>query len=1062
MAGFYSDYEQRVSSALIQHLKSDYQLLVAENLIKLNGLQWSSPNSSDVYIIGPNKDVVEFAIESLESLLDKNRNPLCSLENGRTRLDFKGALAKNIIKSQQILKEKTSYIFIYESTYNNDVTVSCKYDYYSKIRKTIDQIINSTSSTGSSSLLDKNVVEGKSQYNGCPGSPSTPLYHFQHSTFQYIFKTKNIQVYVYKASITDVTGIDAIVNAADEYLRHERGVSFAICEADGYSMKKQCLELVRKHGRIPIGQNVVTKPGKLKHLKTIIHAVGPCWDDYSEKKQCAMALHETIINVLKTANTHCIRKIAFPPVSAGKFKVPKNVCAQMYIKAIMDYSRDVKPNNVTEIHFVDIKDDILKAIREAHENCEKSPELLDFKNLDFKNALGYAPQQGGARARTPSLSDRQSQGHHGGASYLPCEVQYLDTETMPFGGQQKIFKVKKRLTVRIYNGSIVKVSRVDALVCSVGTDFKGGKLAEAFELAGGAVYTKELSNLKRTGQSVGDVAVLLEPGNLRSKHILLAIMESKRITTLDENTARKLKDMYVKILETANTYGMKTIALPLLGSGFLVKDAANLECCCNSLFDGLTSSQVVRGNCVEDIQVVNIHPEVTDAIVRVFHQRSVQSQTKSKYGGKVGESNSSGERTPKLKKPGLPLHHTQSLKLPNDYKKGDGKKEKERCASVHVPSSPGFSQDKDGSYNQVHGSGSQWNDRNEVKKKKRTQSSSSLSSQDEEDAGNMEPSQNEKLCQKQTQGNQPVSGDGESWLGTENGDGESWLGTENGGKPGNLTIYDVDADKLKTLNKCKIEKSVDTCSSDTCDKAAKESLGCDHKFCEICLIPMKRNPVCTICSQKSVEMTLGATSTNPGKITKMPETSSSSDTCIICMEKLDTRHKLLCGHDSFHKKCIDEAFVYKEVCPLCGKIIGTVTGSQPDGKMKITDSKRSLPGYEHCGSIEIFYEFQDGIQSGDHPHPGKPYKGTRRKAYLPGNHEGQTVLKMLKVAFDRKLVFTIGESRTTGKTDTVTWNDIHHKTRIDGGPSNFGYPDPDYLRRVREELKAKGITEADI
>lgn len=48
--------------------------------------------------------------------------------------------------------------------------------------------------------------------------------------------------------------------------------------------------------------------------------------------------------------------------------------------------------------------------------------------------------------------------------------------------------------------------------------------------------------------------------------------------------------------------------------------------------------------------------------------------------------------------------------------------------------------------------------------------------------------------------------------------------------------------------------------------------------------------------------------------------------------------------------------------------------------------------------------------------------------YLPDNRKGQLVAKMLRVAFDRKLVFTLGDSRTTGKQGVVIWNDINHKT----------------------------------
>ncbi|KAF6034783.1 hypothetical protein EB796_006910 [Bugula neritina] len=68
------------------------------------------------------------------------------------------------------------------------------------------------------------------------------------------------------------------------------------------------------------------------------------------------------------------------------------------------------------------------------------------------------------------------------------------------------------------------------------------------------------------------------------------------------------------------------------------------------------------------------------------------------------------------------------------------------------------------------------------------------------------------------------------------------------------------------------------------------------------------------------------------------------------------------------------------------------------------------------------------------------------------------VLKILEKALKHRLVFTVGQSVTSGMNNTVVWNDIHHKTSIAGAPSNYGYPDPGYLDRVIEDLKAKGIT----
>ena len=51
--------------------------------------------------------------------------------------------------------------------------------------------------------------------------------------------------------------------------------------------------------------------------------------------------------------------------------------------------------------------------------------------------------------------------------------------------------------------------------------------------------------------------------------------------------------------------------------------------------------------------------------------------------------------------------------------------------------------------------------------------------------------------------------------------------------------------------------------------------------------------------------------------------------------------------------------------------------------------------------------------------------------------EGREILQLLKKAFDARLVFTIGESVTSGRTGVLTWNDIHHKTSMTGGATRF-------------------------
>ncbi|NXN45152.1 DTX3L ligase, partial [Rhinoptilus africanus] len=181
------------------------------------------------------------------------------------------------------------------------------------------------------------------------------------------------------------------------------------------------------------------------------------------------------------------------------------------------------------------------------------------------------------------------------------------------------------------------------------------------------------------------------------------------------------------------------------------------------------------------------------------------------------------------------------------------------------------------------------------------------------------------------------------------------------------------------------------------------------------------------------------------------------DVCPICMETIKNKEILRKCNHTFCKSCIDQAMTYKQACPVCNTVYGLMEGNQPEGTMSVRTMSSSLPGYPNCGTIEITYSMRGGIQTSNHPNPGKPYCSTYRTAYLPDNKEGGEILQLLRRAFDQKLIFTVGQSRTTGVRDVITWNDIHHKTSMVGGPTNFGYPDPHYLQRVRSELKAKGI-----
>uniref|UniRef100_A0A3Q3WV64 E3 ubiquitin-protein ligase n=1 Tax=Mola mola TaxID=94237 RepID=A0A3Q3WV64_MOLML len=213
--------------------------------------------------------------------------------------------------------------------------------------------------------------------------------------------------------------------------------------------------------------------------------------------------------------------------------------------------------------------------------------------------------------------------------------------------------------------------------------------------------------------------------------------------------------------------------------------------------------------------------------------------------------------------------------------------------------------------------------------------------------------------------------------------------------------------------------------------------------------------------------------------------SPPEEDCTICMEALfgpsgykgpgvggisraeSVGRLAQCGHQ-YHLQCLVAMYNNGNKdgslqCPTCKTIYGVKTGNQPPGKMEYHVIPHSLPGHPDCKTIRIIYNIPPGIQGPEHPNPGKPFtaRGFPRHCYLPDSEKGRKVLRLLLVAWDRRLIFSVGTSSTTGESDTVIWNEVHHKTEFGSNLTGHGYPDPGHLDNVLEELKAQGITEEE-
>ena len=186
------------------------------------------------------------------------------------------------------------------------------------------------------------------------------------------------------------------------------------------------------------------------------------------------------------------------------------------------------------------------------------------------------------------------------------------------------------------------------------------------------------------------------------------------------------------------------------------------------------------------------------------------------------------------------------------------------------------------------------------------------------------------------------------------------------------------------------------------------------------------------------------------------------DECEICLEDMNNGVAVSkitrCVH-RFHTDCIRRACMVCQRCPICRVCGPNMEGNCPPGRMvwEVSDKlKGKIAGYENCGVIVITYTMNYGVQDDRHQNPGAFYEGIRWTAYLPDNLQGNRVLGLFKQAWKMKRTFTIGRSLALGLDNRITWNDIHHKTSLEPN-KEFGYPDPTYLKRVIEDMKAMGI-----
>ncbi|XP_036059402.1 protein mono-ADP-ribosyltransferase PARP9 [Onychomys torridus] len=350
---------------------------------------------------------------------------------------------------------------------------------------------------------------------GCISTLSCPTPAGNSAPAQQVFRrrlTPAIELSVWKDDLTRHV-VDAVVNAANEELRHGGGLAGSLVKAGGFEIEEESRMLIATYGKVATGGIAVTQAGRLP-CKWIIHAVGPQWTAMDSRTAIDL-LRLAINNILHhvcVENTQ-IKTVAIPALSSGIFQFPLDLCTRIILETIHFYFQVKQPvSNLKEIHLVSNEELTVASFKDTAESIFGKKELSPW----------------GSPGTTLSSN-----------------------ATLQIG---------QGLTLHIVQG-LIELQTTDVIVNSgFRYDLKTGPVSKSILKRAGFQMEKELDKI---ALSAGYQKVLVTEGfNLASQYVFHVVW------TLD-NKNQLLKDAVKSCLENCLRPEINSISFPALGTGVI-------------------------------------------------------------------------------------------------------------------------------------------------------------------------------------------------------------------------------------------------------------------------------------------------------------------------------------------------------------------------------------------------------------------------------------------------------------------------------------------------------------
>lgn len=290
---------------------------------------------------------------------------------------------------------------------------------------------------------------------------------------------------------------DAIVNAANSALQQGGGVCGAIFAAAGAEKLQRACDAI---GHCPVGEAVLTE-GFALPARFIIHTVGPVWRGgaYDEEKLLA----DCYTHSLALAQDHQLESVAFPLISSGIYRFPKDKALTIATSAISAFLAE----NEMQVFLVVFDDDAFALSEQRFSSVRQYIDEHYIKKHDYSTGrvLREAEQaqynredmaQDDRQANVPRLmasspkKSKRSLEHlveHLDESFSQMLLRLIDAKGRTDVETYKRANLDRKLFSKIRSDRYYKVSKPTALALAIALELSLDETRDLLAKAGFAL-----------------------------------------------------------------------------------------------------------------------------------------------------------------------------------------------------------------------------------------------------------------------------------------------------------------------------------------------------------------------------------------------------------------------------------------------------------------------------------------------------------------------------------------------------------------------------------------------